>query len=187
MIRLIDTITNGSRIEIDATGTELFYQPGMLLGGKVQHECSAMRAISYYLEVLLYLAPFAKHACDVTLIGVTDDRVDPSVDSLRASMLSVLRRFVGTDDGSELKVIRRGLRPEGGGLVLFKCPTRAKLRSQQLLEPGPIVKVRGTAYSCRCSPAMANRVAIAAKSVLQNFLTDVYLASDHCRGAQGGK
>lgn len=29
LIRLIDKLTNGSRIEVNETGTELFYQPGM--------------------------------------------------------------------------------------------------------------------------------------------------------------
>ena len=33
-IRLLDKLTNGSKIEVNETGTSLSYQPGSLLGGK---------------------------------------------------------------------------------------------------------------------------------------------------------
>uniref|UniRef100_A0A803YN44 RNA 3'-terminal phosphate cyclase domain-containing protein n=1 Tax=Meleagris gallopavo TaxID=9103 RepID=A0A803YN44_MELGA len=78
-IRLIDKVTNGSRIEINQTGTTLYYQPGLLYGGSLEHDCSPSRSIGYYLESLLCLAPFMKHPLKIVLRGVTNDRVDPSV------------------------------------------------------------------------------------------------------------
>uniref|UniRef100_A0A2I2Z8K5 RNA terminal phosphate cyclase like 1 n=1 Tax=Gorilla gorilla gorilla TaxID=9595 RepID=A0A2I2Z8K5_GORGO len=78
-IRLLDKITNGSRIEINQTGTTLYYQPGLLCGGSVEHDCSVLRGIGYYLESLLCLAPFMKHPLKIVLRGVTNDQVDPSV------------------------------------------------------------------------------------------------------------
>jgi len=35
LLRLIEKMTNGSRIEIDETGSTLYYKPGILTGGKV--------------------------------------------------------------------------------------------------------------------------------------------------------
>uniref|UniRef100_A0A803VCB0 RNA 3'-terminal phosphate cyclase domain-containing protein n=1 Tax=Ficedula albicollis TaxID=59894 RepID=A0A803VCB0_FICAL len=78
-IRLIDKVTNGSRIEINQTGTTLYYQPGLLYGGSLEHDCSPSRGIGYYLESLLCLAPFMKHPLKIVLRGVTNDQVDPSV------------------------------------------------------------------------------------------------------------
>uniref|UniRef100_A0A5F9CXP4 RNA terminal phosphate cyclase like 1 n=1 Tax=Oryctolagus cuniculus TaxID=9986 RepID=A0A5F9CXP4_RABIT len=78
-IRLLDKITNGSRIEINQTGTTLYYQPGLLYGGSLEHDCSVLRGIGYYLESLLCLAPFMKHPLKIILRGVTNDQVDPSV------------------------------------------------------------------------------------------------------------
>uniref|UniRef100_A0A2K5MAG9 RNA terminal phosphate cyclase like 1 n=1 Tax=Cercocebus atys TaxID=9531 RepID=A0A2K5MAG9_CERAT len=78
-IRLLDKITNGSRIEINQTGTTLYYQPGLLYGGSVEHDCSVLRGIGYYLESLLCLAPFMKHPLKIVLRGVTNDQIDPSV------------------------------------------------------------------------------------------------------------
>jgi RNA 3'-terminal phosphate cyclase-like protein len=49
------------------------------MGGKVNHECNPARGIGYYLEALLCLAPFCKNPLDVTLTGVTNNLIDPSV------------------------------------------------------------------------------------------------------------
>ncbi|EJK62435.1 hypothetical protein THAOC_16954 [Thalassiosira oceanica] len=40
-LRLLDRMTNGTRIEINATGTQLRFKPGVLLGGTVEHDCPA--------------------------------------------------------------------------------------------------------------------------------------------------
>jgi len=60
-------------------GTSLYYDPGMLYGGDVEHSCNLQRSIGYYLEVLLCLAPFTKQMLRVMLTGVTSDQIDPSV------------------------------------------------------------------------------------------------------------
>ena len=61
------------------TGTALFYRPGMLSGGTLEHDCSKQRAIGYFLEPLMMLAPFTKLPLKVTLRGVTSGPHDPSV------------------------------------------------------------------------------------------------------------
>jgi len=54
--------------------------PGLLVGGaNLEHDCHTSRSIGYYLEALASLAPFAKHATEITLRGVTNDDRDPSV------------------------------------------------------------------------------------------------------------
>ncbi len=60
-------------------GTVLFYQPGLLCGGSVEHDCNTQRSIGYYLEALLMLAPFMKSPLKATLRGVTNDSTDPTV------------------------------------------------------------------------------------------------------------
>lgn len=60
-------------------GTTLFYQPGLLSGGPVEHDCNTQRSIGYYLEALLMLAPFMKNPLKATLRGVTNDPCDPTV------------------------------------------------------------------------------------------------------------
>lgn len=40
-LRLVDQLTNGSLVEINETGTALFFRPGILIGGSLQHDCGA--------------------------------------------------------------------------------------------------------------------------------------------------
>ena len=60
-------------------GTMLFYKPGLLTGGSVDHECNPQRSIGYYLEAVVLLAPFCKKPIRLTLRGITNDRHDPMV------------------------------------------------------------------------------------------------------------
>ena len=103
-------------------GTAAYLRPGTITNGrKLQFDCGSSRAIGYYLEFLLCLAPFGKAPLHIFLSGITNDNQDPSVDIIRTVGLPVLKRF-GVEDGLELKVIRRGLRPNGGGEIMFQCP-----------------------------------------------------------------
>lgn len=96
LLRLIDKITNGTKIEIDSVGmccvfslhllitilgTKLFFKPGMLTGGKIKHDCPNSRSIGYYLEALVLLAPFGKEPLNIVLNGITNhmDNLDISV------------------------------------------------------------------------------------------------------------
>ena len=119
-------------LNIYFSGTQVFYQPGMLIGGSVTHDCSPQRGIGYFIEGLLCLAPFMKTPLRAVLKGVTNNQNDPSVDMIKLSCFPVAKKFLGTDEGLDLKVVRRGAAPGGGGEVLFTCPTRQKLRPLQV-------------------------------------------------------
>ncbi|XP_072311400.1 RNA 3'-terminal phosphate cyclase-like protein [Eucyclogobius newberryi] len=186
-IRLLDKVTNGSRIEINQTGTVLFYQPGLLYGGSIEHDCNPQRSIGYYLEALLLLAPFMKTPLHVTLKGVTNDPTDPTVDLLKLTSIPLMKKFGIDGDGLDLKVVKRGMAPGGGGEVVFKCPVRRTIKPVQLTDPGKIKRIRGTAYSVRVSPQMGNRIVESARSVLNQFLPDIYIYTDHMKGTHSGK
>ena len=126
--------------------------PGTIINGrKLRFDCGTSRAIGYFLEFLLCLAPFGKVPLHIYLTGITNHNDDPSVDTIRTVLLPVLKRF-GIEEGLELKVslqrpprpnirtlrrnwtptglqvLRRGLAPEGGGEVMFQCPVVRQVR-----------------------------------------------------------
>lgn len=51
---------------------------------------------------------------------------------VRYSLLPVLKKFLVTDEGLNLKMTRRGLPPGGGGVVHFSCPIRRSLKAFQV-------------------------------------------------------
>ncbi|XP_011303786.1 probable RNA 3'-terminal phosphate cyclase-like protein [Fopius arisanus] len=187
LIRLLDRLTNGTRVELNETGTSLFYSPGLLVGGELEHECSLQRGIGYYLEAVMALAPFCKKPVEIKLRGITNNSLDPSVDRIKTAGLSVLKRFVIGEQDVELVIKKRGAAPLGGGEVLFKCPIKQSLKTVQFQNSGMVKRIRGLACSIRVSPAIANRMVESAKGVLLNFLPDIYIHTDHCRGGTGGK
>lgn len=204
-LRLIDSMTNGSRIEINSTGTQLRFRPGILTGGDIQHDCPvgnsdqeesqstsiSVRSIGWFLEGVLPLAPFGKNSLSLTLTGITDGTcgTDPSPDYLRNSALPLMKHFgIGVADADDflseqaasLRVLKRGAAPTGGGKVEFFCPVVAKeLRPLDLTDPGKFKRVRGWAVSCKIvSSSSAARVAYAAKGLLHRLLPDVWIHTD---------
>jgi len=186
LLRLMEKLTNGSKIEIDVTGTSLYYKPGILTGGTLKHDCGITRSIGYFLEVLILLAPFGKSPLKISLTGITNhnDNFDVSVDTFRTVTIPSLKHF--GIEGIEFKVTKRGAPPSGGGLVQFSCPTIKSLTPLNLLEPGQIKRVRGIAYTTRASPSIASRMVDIAKGQLLTYIKDVYIYTDHYTGNEAG-
>jgi len=193
-LRLLDTMTNGSEVEINATGTQLRFRPGILTGGEISHECPNSRSVGWFFEGIICLAPFGKEDFRLSLSGVTDgmSNSDPSPDYLAASIVPLLRRFgVGGDDEGpqpSLSVSRRGAAPAGGGLATLYCPLTREILPINLTDAGKIKRVRGVVVSCRVPPTSASRACHSAKGMLHRLLPDVWIQADAhlSRGKIGG-
>ena len=189
LLRLLEKVSTGVLLEINETGTSLRYRPGLVVGGSgLSHECGATRPVGYFLEPLVLLALFAKKPLSITLRGMTSgDGPDPGVDTFRTATLPLLRRFGADPAQLELKVLRRGAPPGGGGEVLLRVSPMPSLRLTPAVwtDEGMVKRVRGVAYCCRVAPAAASRMVDAARGVLNRLLADVYIFVDHFSGPDG--
>lgn len=55
LLKLLDKVTNGTIVELNETGTSLYFQPGLLFGGNIEHNCSVQRGLglsSFYMLLL---------------------------------------------------------------------------------------------------------------------------------------
>lgn len=192
-LRLLEKITNGSSVEINYTGTSVFYRPGVIFGGAITHDCGLSRGIGYFFEWIVLLAPFAKQEVVLTLRGITTGMGDLGVDTLRTVTLPHLAMFLPLDAVSmlasslELRIVKRGAPPQGGGEVVFRAPLVATLRALNFVAAGRVRKIRGIASAVRVSPQMSSRMIDAARSVLNRYIPDLYLFSDVFRGDESGK
>ncbi|KAK3271295.1 hypothetical protein CYMTET_20346, partial [Cymbomonas tetramitiformis] len=183
-LRLVEKISNGCKIEINDTGTTMRYRPGLITGGRaIVHDCGTARAIGYYIEPLICLSLFGKKPLSITLKGITNDSLDPCVDTLRTVTLPLLKHF-GVEEGLDLRITKRGAPPLGGGEVHLSCPVARKLSAVSWVDGGLVKRIRGVAYSTRVSPQNANRMVDAARGVLNDLLPDVYIFTDHASGKQ---
>lgn len=189
-LRLLDRLTNGTVVEINTTGTQLRFKPGVLLGGEVEHDCPTSKSVGWFLEGILPIAPFGKESLHLTLKGVTDGTadMDPSPDYLKASILPLLSQFgIESEDGPSpyIRVIRRDA-AGGGGTVEIYIPLVKELKPIDFTEMGKIKRVRGSAISLKLAPTSTARVAHAAKGVLHRLLPDVWIHTDVHSTKNGG-
>eukprot|EP00928_Gymnodinium_smaydae_P014022 TRINITY_DN15084_c0_g1_i1.p1 TRINITY_DN15084_c0_g1~~TRINITY_DN15084_c0_g1_i1.p1 ORF type:complete len:378 (-),score=59.39 TRINITY_DN15084_c0_g1_i1:71-1204(-) len=185
-VRMLDKICDASDINIDETGTTLRYRPGQIIGGELVHTCPSSRGLTYFLEGLLLLAPFAKQPLSIRLKGVTNGGPDPSCDLFRTATLPLLAKF-GLSEQLVFKVLKRGAQPGGGGEVMFSCPILKSIPPVELLDEGKVKRVRGVAYTARVSPQFAARMVDSARGVLNDFLPDVWIYTDHSKGPNSGE
>ncbi|KAL3931706.1 MAG: hypothetical protein SGPRY_001009 [Prymnesium sp.] len=185
-LRLLEKLVNGCDIVINETGTAMRYRPGIITGGAdLVHDCGTSRAISYFVQPLLVLAPFAKSDVSITLKGITNAMDDIGVDVLRTVTVPMLRHF-GISEGAALQINKRGAPPLGGGEVVLTLPIVRELGPVQLVESTKVKRVRGVAYGAKVSPQIANRLVDAARGVMNSFLPDVWIYTDIYKGNTSG-
>jgi len=153
----------------------------------VSHDCGSSRALGYFLEALILIAPFARDPLDAALNGVTNhlNNLDISVDLFRVVTLPLLKHF-GLVDGLEFKITKRGSYPNGGGLVELKCPIIKVINPVNILDEGQIKRIRGISYTAKVSTQYSNRMINTAKGLLLDYTGDVYVYSDHYKGKDAG-
>ncbi len=175
----------GTVIEINETGTTLRFKPGILLGGRVTHDCGTTRSIGWFIEGLIPLAPFCKSPLQISLSGITNDDIDLSVDTLNNVTFPLLQNF--GIYSITCKVKKRGVPPKGGGLVELAIPViKGSLNPVYIIDEGLIKRVRGIAFATRVSPTIITRVIDSCRKVLNDFLPDVHIHSDHYKGGKDG-
>ncbi|KEG10910.1 RNA 3-terminal phosphate cyclase-like protein [Trypanosoma grayi] len=174
-LKFIDRVTSGSKFECTDNNTTLTFYPGIILGGNFSHEVPSSRCVSYIAEVAVLLLPFAKLDTRLTLVGSTQSELDLSVDTFRTVTTRWLQLF-GVE--CNVRIIRRGVHPGGGGAIDLQCKAVRKLTSADAATQGRVRRIRGISFGCRIAADLAQRAATAAKGVLLNLLPDVYVVTD---------
>lgn len=197
-LRLLESVTNGSYIEISYTGTTLLYRPGLIIGsapgsgasgGVLRHdipsECS--RGVSYFLVPLCLLAPFSKTVMNVIFTGpgvITSATPsgDMSADSVRTSILPLYAQF-GITNNIELRILQRSSPGVGGtggaGEVQLAFGHQVRLpKTVHIMSPGRVKKIRGVAYCTGVSASNNARMIEEARGILNPMTGDTYIFSD---------
>lgn len=66
------------------------------------------------------------------------------VDLVRTYLLPTMQLFAPLE-GLELKIVKRGAEPLGGGEVMFRCPVVRTVKTLNFVEKGRVRRVRGVA------------------------------------------
>lgn len=186
LLDLIEKITGGTKYTIHPNNNEIFFVPGALEGGEITHECDLERSIGYYLELLVAVAPFCKEPIDARLFGITNGKDATSVDFIKRNTMAWMKEVYNIDEGLDLKIVKRGMVPDGGGEVIFNCPIRKEMPAVQMIDEGIVKRIRGVAYSCKVPASVGNRMIEASKGFFLDYLQDIYIHTDQMTGKQSG-
>jgi RNA 3'-terminal phosphate cyclase-like protein len=180
-LKLVDKITNGTKIEISKTGTILKFTPGVITnnyGDILEFDCDLSRNITYYLEGIIPISFYGKESLQLILNGVTNCDKDLSCDSFKNVTVGLLSKLI-IGDKVEFEILKRGMKPLGGGRVRFKLPIITFLNNFDWVDEGKIKRIRGMAFTSRLPGSFSTRMVDACRGVFNNFLPDVWIAVDN--------
>ncbi|KAF3937531.1 hypothetical protein ABW19_dt0210205 [Dactylella cylindrospora] len=208
-LRLLDSLTNGTIIQISETGTTLLYKPGLIghtpspnsatssASKVIKHVISAessIRGVTYFLEAACILAPFSKSQFNIVFSGpgcvTSSTEQDYSVDTFRTAILPLYAHF-NIIAKLECRIIKRSCSPGGGGEVSLTFGHQIRLPpTLHLRNPGRVKRIRGVCYTIGVSAGNNQRMIHSAREVLNQFINDIYIYSEvvaHAPSAEGGK
>lgn len=124
-IEALKKICNAKTNEIKLGSTNLHFIPGKIKSGIYEIDIGTAGSISLLLQALTLPCLFAPRKMTLKIKGGTCGKGQASVDYLQNVFLPHLQKF---GEKIELKVIRRGYYPKGGGEVSLEITPRFKLK-----------------------------------------------------------
>ncbi|MBT4936213.1 RNA 3'-terminal phosphate cyclase [Candidatus Woesearchaeota archaeon] len=134
-IKALTQLCNAETNDVDIGSTELHFKPGKIKSGKYDIDIGTAGSITLLLQALILPSLFAPSKVTLHIKGGTCGKWQASVDYLQNVLLPHVAKFA---EKIELKVLKRGYYPKGGGEVQVEISPKIKLNNfdtvQQFLE-----------------------------------------------------
>ncbi len=142
--------------------TDLSFTPGKIKGGSFDIDIGTAGSITLLLQCLMPIAMHSIGKVRFKISGGTDVSWSPTIDYLRSVTLGALSLMGYKCD---IKLVRRGYYPRGGGSVVAVI-TPAALK-KIMLETNSCAFIQGNSHSSRLPAHVAERQASSARKLLQ--------------------
>lgn len=164
----------GASIEGLSVGSmEISVKPlGRPKGGKFEVDIGTAGSVSLLLQAVLPVLAAATDTVTLRVRGGTDVNWSPPVNYLECVLVPLLRKF-GLK--VELKVLRRGFYPQGGGLVEASVQASYPLKPIEMERAGELREIKGISYAANLPRHVAERQAAAAREALRQAGFESYL------------
>lgn len=186
---MVNTITNGTRIVLSKQGDRLQFYPGMVVNNsnrELSFNCGESRAMSYYIEYLILMAIFGKTDLDISITGITNDNIDPSIDQYARVLPHIMSKFC-PEANFLLKILQRGFRPNGLGSVSLKVGIVKTVTNCKFTQDSLVKRIRGTCYVSKASVNIVGRIISSAREILNDYIPDVWIYSEYSKGVKASK
>lgn len=157
---LCDAETSGLQIG----STELSFTPRRTMSGSFKFDVGTAGSISLVLQALMPASAFSPGVTQFEITGGTDVKWSPTIDYVHFVVLPILSRLGYV---AELKVIRRGHYPKGGGNISMRIEPCRQLSPLVLNERSEIKQIHMVSHCVKLPAHVAQRQADAAKGILK--------------------
>ncbi len=201
-IKALKQLCNAETSEVDIGVTELHFKPGKLQSGIYEIDIGTAGSITLLLQALILPALFAPAKVTFKITGGTCGKWQASVDYLQNILLPHLQRFA---EKIELKIVKRGYYPQGGGKMVLEISPKVKRKDFAafsdfctelskisppivLTEPGKLEQVRGivNVSADLQEKEVAERIKRAAEDSLKNYEVPVTVRIEYVQSLSVG-
>jgi RNA 3'-phosphate cyclase len=165
-IKSVAVLSDADTKDLQIGSTQLDFIPKKKISGSFKFDIGTAGSISLVLQALMPAAAFAPGRTEFDIIGGTDVKWSPTIDYVRFVVLPNLSKL---GYNAELKLIRRGHYPKGGGRVYVTVQPCIGLRCLHLTERSEVKEVRGISHCVKLPVHVAERQAAAAQQVLNEI------------------
>ena len=200
-IKALKEMCNAETNNIDIGSTELSYKPGKIKSGSYTFDIGTAGSITLFLQAIILPSMFAPRKITIRVKGGTSGKWQASVDYLQHILLPHLTKFV---EKIELKILKRGYYPKGGGEIQLEISPKYKSNTfdtfdyfyeeiQQipkihLTEQGTLEQIRGVVnVSLELQEKkVGERIAQAAEGYLKKYNVPINVRVDYARSSSIG-
>ena len=163
-IKTVVMLTDAEVEGLEVSSLEVGFNPKAIKGGSFSFDVGSAGSITLILQALAPVAAYAPSPVELEIVGGTNTKWSPPVEYVREVLLPTLKRmgFEG-----RIEVVRRGFYPQGGGDVkAFFKPVKS-LKPIEILSQAKVASIKGISYSCRLPRHVSERMASAARRLLE--------------------
>ncbi len=183
-IKALKKICNAETNDVEIGATELHYKPGKVKPGRYEFDIGTAGSITLFLQAIILPSLFAPGKITLTVKGGTSGKWQASVDYLQQILLPQLKRFV---DKIELKILKRGYYPEGGGEIILEIsPRKQKEKTISVITldtPGKLEQIKGVinASASLQEQHVAERIHQAAEAGLRKYQVPINIRVEYAQ------
>ncbi len=163
-VRALASITDAKVKGANIGSRELIFEPRTIKGGSYRFDVGTAGSVSLVLQAILPVLAFAPKRVEVEIRGGTDVPMAPTIDYFRYIFLwylDILGYHV------DLKLIRRGHYPRGGGVVKVSIEDPPhEFKGLRLIERGNLKHISIYSHAVRLPRHVAERQAKAASQII---------------------
>ncbi|MCX6708183.1 MAG: RNA 3'-terminal phosphate cyclase [Candidatus Woesearchaeota archaeon] len=190
-VKALQQLCNAKADGAELGSKELLFVPGKIEAKNLTIDIGTAGSITLLLQAVLLPCMFANKTHKLTIVGGTDTEWSMPIDYFANVLVPQYRRVCGL----EVKVLKRGYYPKGGGQVeltikpivkrnefeTFEDFTAALKHKAFVLEQGKLVCIKGTSHASKTleNAKVADRQASAAKQALSGLNVPIEITTEY--------